>query len=515
MKKLLLLLISVLLLCSCSGKGTKVIAQEFVGHNVQEVYAWCAELDDDHSCAISYADNGEYEKDIVFEQSVQAGKKIESEIQFKVSNGNQSEIALPFITAETTMSDIEVWKEQSNVTKLTYIYETSDTVEKNHVIRIEPNANVTRDTELKVYISSGKAEPVNTNIEIKYGDYIGITVSDFESKARALGLNPNHQTSRDKYDANVKIGNIVWHGSGTYEKGETFNYGVCINQINVTPGQYVGKTESDFIKTAKSINLNPVHITGRDSYSASVDKGNVVTHGYGTYVENEDFKYGLSYGPARVASGYEGTTEDVFLGYLDMLTLNGEKLTAYSDTVAAGRVISYNYGNYSTGDKVRYTISLGKESKKVNVPDFAGRPESELLTFLSNNGILVAYRGEQESTYSKGTVVYNDKGEMAVGSKITYTVASDSSGKAIIESFDTIYQHVTHEGDYEHARYDMHRYLFGRGFMNYDIVPVVYRDYEPGILLYISIDGEELGDYPVDVPLDSYIYCMISADYDQ
>ena len=91
---------------------------------------------------------------------------------------------------------------------------------------------------------------------------------------------------------------------------------------------------------------------------------------------------------------------------------------------------------------------------------------------------------------------------MTPGTKITYTVsAGQQKETAVIESFETIYDHVTHEGDYEHARFDMHRYLFGRGFMNYEIIPVAYKDYEPGILLIIYVNGEE-HTYAESVPLD-------------
>ena len=65
---------------------------------------------------------------------------------------------------------------------------------------------------------------------------------------------------------------------------------------------------------------------------------------------------------------------------------------------------------------------------------------------------------------------------------------------AIIEAFATVRDEVSAEGDYEKASFQMHRYLFGRGFMNYEIVPVVYGDLEPGILVSITIDGKLLED---------------------
>ena len=195
-----------------------------------------------------------------------------------------------------------------------------------------------------------------------------------------------------------------------------------------------------------------------------------------------------------------------------MLELKGDRRTSNSSSVSAGRIISYNYGNYSSGDAVTYVVSIGPEDTSVNVPDFSGRSENEFLSFLSSNGLYAGSRTETTtSSYSRGTIVYNDNGNMAKGSRVNYTVAGNNVETAIVESFDTIYQHVTHEGDYEHAAYDMHRYLFGRGFNNYDIVPVAYKDYEPGILLAIYVNDHQL-DYPEDLPLDTYFYIMISSD---
>ena len=516
MKKILILMMFLLTISACSQEkaASSVVVEEFVGRSVQDLYEWCGTISDDYSCEITYEDNGEYEKDIVFEQSVKAGKKLKEDIYFKVSNGNATEIALPYITKGVTKADIEEWKEATGLKSLEFIYEENDTVEKNHVIRMEPEAHVTKDTPVKVYLSSGPAAPEQTTIEIKFGDFIGLTVEEFEQKAKELGLKPNHQEKRDRYNADVKFGNIAWHGSGIYEKDEVFNYGVCINAIVVNPSEYVGKTEEEFLKIAKNLHLTPKHISSRDTYSAKIDKGDIVSHGNGVYVEDEEFKYGLSYGPAIVKQGYEGASESAFLSYLEMLTLKDDRKTSYSETIPAGNIVSYNYGKYSTGDCVTYYVSLGPEKKTVNVPDFTGQDENELLKFFSANGILVGARYEEQSLLPKGQVIYNDHGEMKAGEKAMYKVSLGPAVKetAIIEAFDTVYDHVTSEGDYERAAFTMHRYLFGRGFMNYEIVPVVYGDYEPGILLSITIDGETLGDYPVNVPIDAEIVCRITTN---
>lgn len=514
MKKLLLLLIVIMSLTACAQATIEIPIEDFIGHNVQEVYDWCAKLDEGYSCEIVYQENDQYDKDVVYDQSVKPGEKLKSEdIHFYVSNGITSEIAVPFITEELSKSDIDAWKEVTGLQHLEYAYETSDTVKKNHVIRIEPVNHIKKDTPVTVFLSSGPETPSNEPFDIAYGDYIGLTVAEFEKKAKELGLNPHHQESRDRYNPDIKFGNIAWHGSGTYERGEDFNYGVCINSIVVNPGEYVGKSEDDFIKIAKKMKLNPTHIASRDSFSASIDRGYIVTHGNGVYVEGEDFNYGLSYGPAIVQSGYEGASEDAFLDYLSKLTLKGDRNTRYSDSVKAGRIIAYNTGRYSSGDLVTYYVSLGKEEVYVDVPDFSGSNEEDLLNFFANNGILVGSRSEQSSLIPKGKIVKNDHGKIKAGSAASYTVSTGPAQRetAIIEAFSTIYDEVTFKGDYERAEWTMHRYLFGRGFMNYEIIPVVYGDIEPGVLLSITIDGEELGDYPVNVPIDAYVECRITS----
>ena len=516
MKKLIILLTALLLLCACSEKddSSTVIVEEFVGKDVQEVYTWCGTLDDNHSCEISFEDNSEYEKDIVFEQSEVAGHKLKGDIHFKVSSGSSIEIPAPHITEEVTLADIEVWKEHSGLRTLNVQYETSDTVEKNHVIRLEPDKGITKDTPVTVYVSSGPSTPASTTIEVKYGDYIGLSVDDFVKKGNELGLSPNHQESRDKYDPNVKIGNVVWHGSGIYEKGETFNYGICIDQITVTPGQYVGMSESNFISTAQALHLNPVHISGRDCYSASVPQGYIVTHGNGVYVENEDFKYGLSYGPAVVQQGYEGTTEDVFLGYLSMLTLKDDRHTDHSDSVPAGRIISYNYGKYSTGDLVTYYVSLGPEDVYVDVPDFSGSDEQTLLNFLSANGLLVASRSEEGSLIPKGNVVRNDSGSMKAGSAVSYTISTGPAvnDHGVIDSLSDLRNIVDVEGDYNATRVNVASYFYDKGFTNVDISPKVYAGFKPGYLLSVTVGGTPLEEnQSMNAKLDSYIEVTITS----
>ena len=80
-------------------------------------------------------------------------------------------------------------------------------------------------------------------------------------------------------------------------------------EIIVSNKQYVGISEEDFKRIAASLGLKPVHLKERDSYSSSVEKGNIVTHGSGTYIKNETFNYGLSLGKAEATNTTQSQTQ--------------------------------------------------------------------------------------------------------------------------------------------------------------------------------------------------------------
>lgn len=482
-------------------KPSNTVVPDFIGKDVSEVYTWCGELDDTHACEVSYEDSDEYEKDVVFEQSVKGGNKLKTDtVHFKVATGDSAVIALPFIGPETNKSDIEAWAMTFGIENITYIEETSETVTKNHVIRIEPSSNVHKKTPLNVYISTGKKEVAPTEITVKFGDYLNMSVNDFEKKAKELGLRPNHNTVRDQYDPHIEFGKIVWHGSGTYEPGEIINYGVCVNEIVIEAGKYVGKTEDEFIKIAKELGLVPTHLSNRDAFSTAVDKGSVVTHGSGTYVKDEAFNYGLSLGAAKIEGGYEGASEEVFLSYISKFGLNPNRKTQTSDSVAAGRIITYNTGKYSTGDAVTYVVSLGPDTS-VNVPDFSGQNESDLLDFINSNGLKVGIKSVQTSMTPNGKIISNDNGTKNKGDTINYVVSSGPYiPTATIDNFEYLSEMISSKDDFAEAAEKAELYLKEKGFDNYEIQSVFLSSVKPGQLLMVTVDDvqhTEAKDYPI------------------
>ena len=420
-----------------------VTVPDFLGKNKEEVFEWCGQLDEKYSCEIVYEGSKSVEKDIVFQQSLNAGSKLTDKITIRISSELITPIALPQLY-EAKRSSIEDWASKNGIDNLTFIEEFSDTVNKGTVIRMEPMEAIYHDTPVTVYISKGKEISADDPIEVKYGEYSNLTVSAFESQVKGLGLVPNHNTAKDAASTSVAKGNIVWHGSGTYKSGETINYGVCIEEsksasdIVVKSGAYVGYTEENFKAKAKELGLSANHNVAKDAYSDSIAKGSIVWHGSGTYVKNETFNYGLSLGkegsstPATVyvsAGTYVGKTVEEFQKAavaLGLIPTHKTSLDDYSDSVAKGNVVWHGSGTYNTNDSsdpFNYGVSLGKSdgssgsasSDEIVITNgaYVGYTEENFIKKATELGLKathVSSRDAYSDTIAKGSIVTHGYG---------------------------------------------------------------------------------------------------------
>ena len=425
-----------------------VVVPDFLGKNKSEVFDWCGQLDPKYSCEIVYEKSRSVQKDLVFQQSINAGSPLKDKITITIS----SELEQPLMLSQlynTGKEDIEKWQKENGVENVTIVYENSDTVNKDAIIRIEPSENIFKDTPVTVYISSGRANASDDKIEVKSGEYTNLTVSAFESQVKALGLKPNHNTAKDDYSTSVTKGNIVWHGSGTYENGETINYGICLDQkkdasslINIKAGTYAGKSEDDFKKIATDLGLKPVHNPDWDDYSDSIEKGNVVKHGSGDYEKGENFRYGLSLGKEGSDSSgtfyispdeYKGKTESEFKKIatdLGLKSVHNPDWDDYSDSIEKGNVVKHGTGDYEKGENFRYGLSLGKKddsstSTVINVTNgqYVGKKESEFKTTATGLGLNPVHNADWDDysdTVTKGYIIRHGYGEYEKGENFRY-----------------------------------------------------------------------------------------------
>ncbi len=435
------------------GLNKDVEVPDMLGKNVQEVFEWCGKLDSKYSCELIYEDSKSVEKDIVFQQSSNVGSKLVDKITFKISSGLIKMVDLPQLYNATKV-DIEKWQSKYLIENVTYVDEYSDTVTRGTVIRMEPTESIYPDTPITVYVSAGREGLIDPdgNIEVKAGEYIGLNVERFEAQTRSLGLAPNHNSARDMYSSSVSKGNVVWHGSGTYEPGERINYGVSLGEkdggsadgdIVVKEGQYVGKTEEEFKKIANDLGLKANHDTDRDDYSDTVAKGSVVKHGYGNYEKNETFNYGLSLGKKDGSSEiivtenqYQGKTEADFRTIASGLGLRATHLTsrdAYSDTIAKGSIVTHGWGTYEKGEDFNYGLSLGNNDGSIIVTQYQyrGKTESEFKTIANELGLKANHdtdRDDYSDSITKGSILTHGYGTYEKNETFNYGLSLGKNG---------------------------------------------------------------------------------------
>ena len=325
----------------------------------------------------------------------------------------------------------------------------SDAVNKGDVVW-HGSGIYEKDETINYGLSLGKNGSGDQDIEISFGDYISMDETEVVKKIKELGLVPNHNRDRDAYSDTMAKGKVVWHGSGTYEKNETFNYGLSLgkndgsssDEIVIKEGAYIGLSESDFIAKAKELGLAPMHKSDRDDYSDTVEKGKILTHGYGTYEKGEAFNYGLSLGKKDgsssdqivVAQGaYIGLTESQFIAKAKELGLTPTHKSdrdAYSDTVEKGKVITHGYGTYEKGEAFNYGLSLGKQSDSsssqnivINANQYVNLTASDFETRMRALK-LDPYHDSSKDAYSdtveKGKVIWHGSGTYVENERIRY-----------------------------------------------------------------------------------------------
>ena len=437
----------------------KIEVPDFLGKSASEVYEWCGQLDPKYSCEIIYEPSKSVEKDIVFQQSLNAGSQLVDKITFRICDEKINPVILPQLY-EAKKADIENWAKTNNIQSVTFTEEESDTVEKGIIIRIEPQQDIYTDTPVTVVISSGKAIDTTVPIEVKSGDYVGFTEEKFIEQAKSLGLVPFHNTSRDSNSSSVAKGNVVWHGSGTYQYGETINYGLSTSSssnenIYVQAGDYIGDSEEDFKAAATKLGLKANHNTSRDAYSDTVKKGYIVWHGSGNYEKNETFNYGLSLGSSsgEIYVKYEeylGKTESEFKTIATNLGLKANHNTsrdAYSDTVAKGNIVWHGSGTYEKDETFNYGLSLGKKDDSssdeiiVKSEQYVGKTESEFKTIATNLGLKANHRtawDDYSDTIAKGSVIWHGYGTYEKDETFNYGLSLGKKGDSTPTTTDII-----------------------------------------------------------------------------
>lgn len=390
----------------------------------------------------------------------------------------------------------------------------SSTIEKGKIVW-HGSGTYEKNEKINYGLSLGKNENA---IVVETGTYVGKTLTEFTdlvSKLGKEGLVPKHKEERDDYSDTIAKGNIVWHGSGTYEEKENISYGLSLGKkegetitypLEIKKGTYVGKTLDEFEKICKELGLVAKHSeVYSDDYSDTIAKGCLDWHGQGEYEKGETIHYTLSLGKKEsgntdivIKSGdYVGKTYAEFETAVKVLGLKPEKSQVhsdeYSDTIAKGSILWHGAGTYVNGEVIHYSVSLGKKSsdvKTVNVVSYAGKTEDEFKKYLSNNNLKAGDRTTQNSdTYAAGIIISNVTGTKNEGSSINYVV-SLGSVECTLNSYVDI-ENTVRSSSYDTTKSNLENYFKNAGFTNYTIKGEESTDYGVGILISISVNGNK------------------------
>lgn len=434
----------------------KVYVPDFSDKSEADINKWCTSFEN-NPCKITSDYSETIEKGKLIYQSIKADEVLGDNISFIISLGKKIDIKFPSITKDTTKDDIDKWIKDNDLRNVLFIEEFSDSINKGNIIRIDHEDIVDKNSEIRVFISKGKNVKPDETIYVDYGTYLNLSVSQFEAKVKEIGLKAKHVSSRDDYSSTIEENRIVWHGSGTYVENEEISYGLSLgidkSAIKVEAGTWVGKSFEEFKKAVSQLGskgLKPNHRDSWDDYSDTIEKGYIVRHGSGSYVEEENISYGLSLGKKDESSDieidagkYVGKTFEEFKDIVSKLGLQPKYKDSwddYSDTIAKGNIIKHGSGTYTKDENISYGLSLGKKDGSseivISKGTYIGKTLEEFTTIVTSLGLKPKHKtsyDDYSDTIAKGSLDWHGSGTYLAGDEISYSL---SLGKKDGESGD-------------------------------------------------------------------------------
>ncbi|MBQ1445806.1 MAG: PASTA domain-containing protein [Solobacterium sp.] len=332
-------------------------------------------------------------------------------------------------TVETTVPDfssysrtnIQAWASANRVT-VYFRTAPSDTVEKGKVVSQNPAAGtkITSGGSVTVTLSSGKA--------ITVASFAGKTKGEADAWIRDNGLKAIYS---EQYSAAAAEGTIMSQNpsSGTLSEGDTVTFVLSIGYVSVN--DYTGKTLDSFQAYINSLNAAYSGSAGLKLETAVQETndntpGTIISQSAsGSVAPGTTIKVTVASAKKIAVDSKAGMPEGEFLSYLASLPMRqGTASRQYSDSVAAGSLISNTTGTFEANTAIDYVLSLGSY-----VPDAAlyaaGTPFSSLQNAINNAnksgaGWTLNTSYADSETYDSGTIINGS----ASGKTITVTVSS-------------------------------------------------------------------------------------------
>ncbi len=390
-----------------SFPNTRVI--DFSGMSLTDVVKWS------EANKISLVQDYEYSDMIdeyhVISQDVKAGTKIKdvNSITVAISEGaNPSkEIVVPSMLNWDTEKVLDFIKKNhlSNV----IVEWVESQKQENTVIEQSNSGNMKRNDELKLTFSYGGELPEG---EVKLNDLS--KMSEFEA-VFYLKMNQIRYELTTVFSDKVERGFVV---SQSIEPGEMVVKNKDVVKVSISKGpeikvpNLVGMSMSE---VTEWVIKNKLKLEFSDSYDDSVKENAVISANVkdGDVVsEGDTIEVVISRGTLTMPK-FSSLNE--FIDWASKYKINYDEQHKFSDSVAAGEVISYSYevGEViKNGDSIVVVVSDGKSA---TVPNVVGSTKAQATSKLNNAGFRYNFVYRCNNSVASGNVI---KQSISAGAKV-------------------------------------------------------------------------------------------------
>ena len=266
----------------------------------------------------------------------------------------------------------------------------SDEYEEGEIVSQSPEAGsfVDAKTTIEVVISSGPAMVEIPSVK-------GLDETSAYNKLVNAGFKPVKEL---EYSDSVEIGYVISQspaGSSLGNEGDLVTIVVSQGPKLVKVPNVVNLKQENATSALTEAGLKVGEIT--TDYSDKIEKGNVISQSVSAdtqVAKGSTVNLVVSLGKKQVeVTNVVGQTKDNAVKALKDIGLNATIKEAYSDTVAAGTVISQSVSSGSKveiGSSVEIVVSLGKE--QVTVPNVVSYDKDRAKQELEAIGLTVSFR---------------------------------------------------------------------------------------------------------------------------
>lgn len=269
------------------SKGKQTVVPDLQSMSVDEINTWILEND----LKVSYVE--EYSDSIklgdVISSSIGENETVSSgeNITIKISKGS---LKMPKLTSVNTFIN---WAESNNI-KYDLVYENSDTIKKDEIIKCSHNEGqlIKSDDTIIITISRGKS--------ITIPNFVGMKKSDIQNKCTSVNLNCSF-----KYGSYTEKTNKDIATGQSRASGRTVSEGTSL-VITLSPGiiqkvsvpNMVGKTKSQAEAQCKNVGIT-CKFTYKSGYNEKAKNTVLSQSTTGTVNKGSTVTFTLSNGPAK------------------------------------------------------------------------------------------------------------------------------------------------------------------------------------------------------------------------